>query len=296
MESKKRIYDSLPAHCYPKTILISHGDQRDDILRRLRENNFTFPLIAKPDVGGRGRGVKKLANAEELIQYLGQMPIDMLVQEFVPYEEEIGVFYFRYPAEKKGHISGIVGKEFLKVTGDGTSTVEQLLNKNKRHILQLSTLQQMFGAELRRVLPGGIEEVLVPYGNHARGALFTDDTHLLDAQLEDTIDKICQLIPDFYFGRLDIKFRSWNELKQGKAFSLIEVNGAGSEPTHMYDPNRTLWQAWKEIIKHWNILWRISMYNHRNGVRYLSWKEGVGMFREARRYDKRMDDLCKLTY
>jgi hypothetical protein len=39
-------------------------------------------------------------------------------------------------------------------------------------------------------------------------------------------------------------------------FSLIEVNGAGSEPTHMYDPRHSLLNAWKEIVKHWIILWR----------------------------------------
>jgi len=171
--------------------------------------------------------------------------------------------------------------------------VEELLKKDKRYILQLSTLQDMFGKELKRVLPKDMQEILVPYGNHARGALFTDDTHLVDKQLEETIDKICQRIPDFYFGRLDIRFSSWEELKEGKEFSLIEVNGAGSEPTHMYDPNRSLWQAWNEIIKHWNILWRISTRNHRNGVNYLSWKDGVQMFRSARRYDRVMDEACK---
>lgn len=293
MESKKKIYDLLPKEYYPKTILVAHNDTREQILETVRGNHFTFPLIAKPDIGGRGRGVRKISNEEELIQYIAQMPVDMLVQEFIPYEEEIGVFYFRYPGEQKGYISGIVGKQFLTVTGDGNSTVEELLKKDKRYILQLSTLQEMFGKELKRVLPKGVQEILVPYGNHARGALFTDDTHLIDQQLEETIDMICQRIPDFYFGRLDIRFRSWQELRAGQAFSLIEVNGAGSEPTHMYDPNRSLWQAWQEIIKHWNILWRISTRNHRNGVNYLSWKDGVQMFRSARRYDRVMDEACK---
>jgi len=82
------------------------------------------------------------------------------------------------------------------------------------------------------------------------------------------------------------------KLKECENFSLIEVNGAGSEPTHMYDPSRSLWQAWQEIVKHWMILWQISRSNHRLGVDYLSWNDGVRMFKGARRYNKMMDKLC----
>jgi len=207
MESKKKIYDLLPPSFYPKTILVKANEPREELLQKLRENNLIFPLIAKPDIGGRGRGVKKIDSEAELINYLKKFPVDMLVQEFISYDEEIGVFYYKYPGEKKGMISGIVGKEFLTVKGDGVSNIEELLSKQKRHILQLATLKTMFGNELQNVLPAGVEEVLVPYGNHARGALFVDSTHLADEQLVNAIDKICQSIPGFYFGRLDIKFQ-----------------------------------------------------------------------------------------
>jgi len=78
-------------------------------------------------------------------------------------------------------------------------------------------------------------------------------------------------------------------LKKGTDFSLIEVNGAGSEPTHMYDPRHSLFNAWKEIVKHWLILWRISRANHKRGVPYIKWKEGVKMFRDANRYDRELE-------
>jgi len=83
MESKKKIYDLLPPSFYPKTILVKANEPREELLQKLRENNLIFPLIAKPDIGGRGRGVKKIDSEAELINYLKKFPVDMLVQEFI---------------------------------------------------------------------------------------------------------------------------------------------------------------------------------------------------------------------
>jgi hypothetical protein len=286
MESKKKIYDILPSTLYPKTILVSASESREQLSRKIKDSNFSYPLIAKPDIGGKGKGVKKIFSEHELLDYLRQFPFDMLVQELINYDEEIGIFYYRYPGQRKGNISGLVGKHFLTVKGDGKSTIDELLRKEKRFILQLPALEELLGDQLHNVLSPGEECLLVPYGNHARGALFVDNTHWVDGDLVNTIDEICQQIPGFYYGRLDIRYSSLEKLKQGKEFSIIEVNGAGSEPTHMYDPRNSIFKAWKEIVRHWIILWKISKGNHQLGVKYMSHKEGVRMFREARAYDR----------
>ena len=293
MESKKKIYDILPPAFYPKTILVTPVESNHQIAERVNAAGFSYPLIAKPDVGGKGRGVKKIASEKELLEYLKRFPFDMLVQDLIPFEEEIGIFYFRNPREPKGKISGIVGKSFLTVKGDGQSTIEELLKKEKRYILQLPALMELLGDQVYTILPNDELRILVPYGNHARGALFVDNTDWVDQQLEETIDAICKQIPGFYFGRLDIRYRSLDLLKQGKDFSLIEVNGAGSEPTHMYDPRNSLFRAWKEIVKHWVILWRVSRENNRKGIPYMSRKEGIKMFRQAREYDRLIEKIEK---
>jgi hypothetical protein len=292
MESKKKIYDILPPGLYPKTILVIPAESADQLIHKVRSANFSYPLIAKPDIGGKGRGVKKIYSEQELVEYIKRFPFEMLVQEFVPYDEEIGVFYYRYPDKSEGNISGIVGKHFLAVKGDGKGTIEVLLRKEKRFILQLPALTELLGDQLHEVLAKGEEKLLVPYGNHARGALFVDNTHWIDEKFVESINAICKQIPGFYFGRLDIRFRSLEKLKEGKEFSLIEVNGAGSEPTHMYDPRNSIFKAWKEIIRHWIILWRISKGNHQRGVKYMSRKEGVQMFRQAREYDRVLERLA----
>ena len=199
---------------------------------------------------------------KELLGYASRSKVNFLVQEFIPYENEVGIFYYRFPNEEKGHISGIVKKEFLTVVGDGQSTITELLRKDKRSILQLPVLKKSYGNELSTILQVGEKRVLVPYGNHVRGAKFVDASNLIDNKLTHTIDAICSRVKGFYFGRLDIRFNSWEELKQGKNISIIELNGAGSEPTHMYDPKHSIIFAWAEIIRHWNILWEISRINH----------------------------------
>ena len=104
------------------------------------------------------------------------------------------------------------------------------------------------------ILAAGEKFLMVPYGNHARGAKFVDISHSIDAELTNTIDRICSGVNGFYFGRLDIRYNTWEELKEGKNFSIIELNGAGSEPTHIYDPRHSIFFAWREIIRHWVIL------------------------------------------
>jgi hypothetical protein len=48
----------------------------------------------------------------------------------------------------------------------------------------------------------------------------------------------------FYFGRIDVRFGSLPTLLRFESFRIIEINGTGSEPTHIWDPTRSLWDAW----------------------------------------------------
>src|ERR1700733_4828565 len=91
MESKKKIYDIMPSQYYPPTIYFTVGTNSHVIKMQLKKLNYQYPLIGKPDIGGRGRGVKKLHNEEELIDYAKKSTLDFLVQEFVPQPNEVGV-------------------------------------------------------------------------------------------------------------------------------------------------------------------------------------------------------------
>ncbi len=285
-ETKKEIHDLIPPAWRPKTIFFPKGSEPSDVLEQLQRAGFRFPLIGKPDMGGKGRGVKKLDKAEAVKSYVSDSLVNFHIQEFISYENEAGIFYYRFPNHSGGSISGIVHKEFLKVTGDGIQSIRELLKSSPRAILQLLRLEITESEMLDRILPPGENFTVVPYGNHARGALFIDDSASINPALISVMDEICAQIPCFYFGRLDIRYANRELLEQGKSFSILEVNGAGSEPTHMYDPRHSIFFAWKEIVRHWILLFKISRANHRLGHRYLSLTEGLQMFREDKENSK----------
>jgi len=287
MESKKEIYDLIPDEFYPPTLFFRTSTAAEQVLKQVKQENLKFPMVGKPDIGMKGMMVKKLENENDLLVYAANSKVNFLVQEFISYKNEVGIFYYRNPNEERGHISGIVKKEFLSVTGDGSSTVEQLLLKNKRYVLQLPILRNTETNKMNMVLQKNEELVLVPYGNHVRGAKFVDDSHLIGEELINSIDTVCKKVKGFYYGRLDIRYNTWEELKQGKSFSIIELNGAGSEPTHIYDPKHSIFWAWKEIIKHLNILYRISKLNHQlQKIPYLTTRMGLDMFKQNSEYIK----------
>jgi hypothetical protein len=287
-ESKKDLYQLIPADLQPKTIFFAQGADPAFVMEELNRNGFRFPLIGKPDIGGRGRGVKKLNDEDAVKAYVTNAGIDFHIQEFIAYENEMGIFYYRFPNSESGNISGIVHKEFLKVKGDGKQTVRDLLKTNTRAILQMKWLERTEPDTLNRMIPAGEDFVVVPYGNHARGALFLDESGSVNESLIRITDEVCRRIPGLHYGRLDIRYQSRELLEQGQSFSILEVNGAGGDPTHIYDPRHSLFFAWKEIIRHWIILFKISCANHRLGHRYLTVTEGIAMFRKEKEDSKRL--------
>lgn len=279
MESKMDIYNLIPNEHIPETIFVAKNSNPKQMLERILEAGIKFPFIAKPDIGMKAFGVEKIWNAKEFQDYCKKTPENFLVQELIPFTKEVGVFYVRMPGESKGKVTGIVSKEFLSVIGDGNSNILQLIKKDPRSHFQLKPLQKKFGATLNQVLPKGEEFILVPFGSHTRGAKFVDISHKLNDGILNTINSVCSRMNGFHYGRLDILYHSLEDLAAGKNFSVIEINGAGGEATHIYDPKHSLFFAWKEITRHWSYLNQISILNHREGHSYLSFSDGRAMLK-----------------
>ncbi len=290
-ESKKDIHAILPEGLYPQSLHFSIPADPEVVWQKMIQEGLLFPVMGKPDIGGRGRGVKKLNSRNDLDFYVKHATLDFHIQAFVPFEKEVGIFYYRYPGQQKGCISGIVRKEFLSVTGDGNSSVKELLMADSRGLVYLQQLEKSLKDNLSLVLEKGKVLIVSPYGNHARGSLFLDDSHLIDQALTEQMDTIAGKIPEFYFGRLDIRFKDWESLKRGEDFSLIEVNGAGAEPTHMYDPKHSIFFAWKEITRHMGIMNKISRMNHARGIPYLGFKAGREVFQKDKEISAKLDKM-----
>ena len=283
MESKKEIYDLIPSEYYPKTLLIEPTETLEAIQEKIKEAAIEFPLIAKPDIGLRGTAVKKIHNKQELAAYFSKANFNVLIQSLIPYENEIGLFYVKLP-NQPGKITGIVAKEFMILTGNGKNTIRELLHQDKRYLLQLEVLEEEYKDKLNTILSEGETINLVPYGNHCRGTKFVDASHEITPEMIESFNIICSQINGFHFGRMDIMYHSYEDLAQGKNFQIVEINGAISEPTHMYDPKHSLWFGWKELTRHFHYMYVISKHNRKKGANYLTFKEGVREFKKHQKY------------
>jgi len=272
-ESKINILNRIPAFYLPKTIFVEQGTiGKEAILKELKEQQITYPLIVKPDIGERGFLVEKIESEVALLAYHKQMPVPYLIQEFVSYPIEISVLYYRLPSANSGHITSFCIKETLKVTGDGTSTIESLMAAYPRAILQLPRFQKQFPSLLATIPSKGEIVELEPIGNHSRGTTFLNGNHHIDKQLVAVFDTVGFQMDNIYYGRFDMKCASIEQLKQGKDFKILEFNGIASEPAHIYQPGYSMFQAYKDLWQHWKIIYQISQEQAQKGVPAMSWK------------------------
>ena len=159
----------------------------------------------------------------------------------------------------------------MTFTGNGKSTLKELIEQNLRAFYRKEYLFKRFQNELNSVLQKDEKLLVEPIGNHSRGTTFLDGSSLKTSKLEETIDQIAKKIDGFYYGRIDLKAKSLEDFQNGN-FVILEINGANSEATHIYDPNFNLIKAYKEVIKHLNYQHKIAIQNHQLGVKWTDWK------------------------
>jgi len=269
-QSKFDILQSIDPAYRPKSILVKGKTAPNEVMAAFRKNGFEYPIVVKPNIGERGIKVEKIESNAELIRYHNDFSEDFIIQEFIPYEHEVGVLYYRYPGEKSGHISSVVIKGFLYLTGDGKHAFEQLLEKMPRAYSKLNYFREKFAGDLKRVLHKDEKVLLEPIGNHNRGTTFLNGNHLINEKLVHVFDKISESISGFYYGRFDIRVKSIEDLYEGKDIVILELNGVSSEPAHLYDPSYKLLRAYYDIACHMKIIYRIARENYRKGYKRAS--------------------------
>ena len=292
VESKFETIEKIPLAYRPKSVLIKAGTSGEQLAKLLEIKAITFPLIAKPDVGFRGLLVKKMDSLEEVKAYLNTYRIDFILQEFLDYPEEVGVLYYRDPSSEKGVVTSLTLKEFLDVKGDGQSTVHELVLQYPRAKLQLGRLKEQDPQLLNWIPDQGQSVNLGIIGNHSKGTRFINGNHLIDDALRDTFDQISNQVDGFYYGRFDIKCKSLDELKMGKSFKIIELNGVCSEPTHIYDAQQNSFlQSILDIKRHWGIIQQISQKQRQTGVQYWQPIKMMKSLLNLRTYTKHVKKL-----
>ena len=288
-EGKKEMYDQLPPQLVPRTIYIMHDLTYQEIIKKIRDAGFAYPFIVKPDVGMKGMLFRKIESEEQLIRYHERIPVEYIVQDLIELPVEVSVFYYRYPDQQKGRVSGFIHKELLQVKGNGASTLKELIQQHPRARFRMEEMEHRHGHRFNRVIAKDEIFYLSYAGNHNRGAHFTNLHKEIDEDLQNVFDELSHYTDKFFYGRYDIKTTSIEDLKKGKNFLILEFNGCGAEPNHIYDCGMSIWKAYGVILTHWKALYRISRYNHKNGVPYWSFKKGWDFLKQAREHFKMLE-------
>jgi len=230
---------------------------------------FAYPLVAKPDTGQRGAGVRRVRCEDALREYLARYPVSepLVLQQLVEQPGEAAILCHRFPNDPSMvRVTSLVVKEFPSVTGDGARTVRQLIGAGPwRGKFKTIFLAKQAGI-LETVPPAGAEIPLTFTGNHAQGAVFHDCTPRVTPALAQRFSTLAQSLGGVFYMRFDIRFRDQAALLRGEDFQILELNGAGGEPAHLYDPRR----AWREVnaILRWQYatLFEIGRQNLALGV------------------------------
>ncbi|NGP87978.1 alpha/beta fold hydrolase [Fodinibius halophilus] len=231
----------------------------------MEENSLSFPVVLKPDVGERGRGVKVIRNDHAMQIYLDEAQGDKIIQEYIA-GKEFGIFYYKIPGEQRGNIYSLTVKKLPKVTGNGQKTIEELILEDDRAVSMAKYHLRENEDHLYDVPEQGEEVTIVDLGTHARGAVFEEGSDLITDKLTEAMEQICKPVSGYYFGRFDIKAPSQEKLKNGEQLTVLEVNGVSSESTNIYDQRYSFWDAQQVLMKQWKLAFEIGKQNYLNGV------------------------------
>ncbi|MEW6304683.1 MAG: VTT domain-containing protein [Verrucomicrobiota bacterium] len=268
------------------------GTTAEERLVSLREiclrRNIEYPFVLKPDLGQRGAGVKVIRDEEQAREYLRQTNATLLVQRHAPGPHEVGIFYYRFPNETHGRIFAVTEKIFPVIVGDGHSTIAELIRRDARARFIAAKYLERFARRTDEKLAAGEELRLVQAGNHAQGCIFRNGLRLITPELTARIDEISRRLNGFYIGRYDIRYASESDLRAGKNFQIIELNGAAAEATNIYDARNTLSAAYRTLFQQWELVFAIGAANRSRGAQPMKpldiWRAWRGFCRAAQTY------------
>ena len=126
---------------------------------------------------------------------------------------------------------------------------------------------------------------LEPIGNHSRGTTFLNGNHFINEKLEAIFDEISNQMKGIHYGRFDMKCAS-SEAVQNGHFKVLEYNGVAAEPAHIYDPAYPIWKKYRDIYRHWKIIYNIYKIQRLQGIkpdRFADFKKSWAVYSDYMR-------------
>jgi hypothetical protein len=246
-----------------------------ELAAMLEGAGIDFPVVAKPNLGLCGYGVRKLDTLAALREYAVLFPAgqSLVLQQYLAQEHEAGIFYVRDPRSGAGRLIGLALRYYPRVQGDGNSTLGELIRKDPRAGRMLRSPAHACPHDLDSVPAAGQIVRLATIGSTRVGGLYRDGAALITDALTFAIDKIAREMPEFHFGRFDVRFNSARDVQAGHGFSIMEVNGAGSEAIHAWDPGIGLVAGLRMVFAKQRLLFEIGAANRKRGARPIGLRE-----------------------
>jgi membrane protein DedA with SNARE-associated domain len=249
---------------------------------------LSFPVVVKPDIGWRGFGVRRLDGPGDLATYLAAYPegARYLLQEYLPWAGEAAVFWLRRPGAAKGEIFSLTLRYYPFVVGDGHSTIRRLILACPRMRWKARELFDGNRDRLDQVPAVGESVRLAVVGSNRVAGLYIDGRRHATAALTERIEAICADIPEFHFGRFDLRFEDIDRLEAGEGFKIVEINGAGAEAVHIWDPEVSVLEGFRVLFEQQSLLFAIAAHNRARGFQPMGIR---GLFACQRRQEGLLD-------
>ena len=245
------------------------ADQARTCLAQADAAGIELPCVCKPDIGCRGVGVKLVRSPAQLAAVIAAYPpgAALLCQRLSRWAPEAGIFFVREPGSGRGRVVSMTFKYTPVVTGDGRRTLGELVAADAR----AGPLQHLYrrrnARDWERVLAPGERHRLVFSASHCRGAVFRDARAYITPALERAVTALMAGLPEFHYGRLDVKFPDLDALQEGRGLEILEINGASAESIHIWDRDARLREAWATLLWQYRTLFRLGAAQRRRGHR-----------------------------
>ena len=280
-DNKTEAYALIPDRYLPKMLVY---DFKVDLEKQIVEKTIEFPVVVKPNMGYKGYAVKECKDLKELQYFVSKLDQkkEWLIQEYIDLKHEYSVMYYYCPVSKIKGLTSVSSKKYPFVIGDGITSMEKLIDQYENPYVDKYYLREKWESKFDSIPAKNQKIELHHIGNYSRGSKFYSLMQESDDQLASAMHNIFSGRDEIYFGRFDIKANSMEHVRKGE-FKIMEINGAKSEPLHIYDPKYGFWSRIKDVRHHWKIMTRIVDERRAQGYQFPGNIEGLRSVQAVKR-------------
>lgn len=191
---------------------------KKDLLVQLKKNKH-FPAIVKPEVGNKGLGIKIVNTAAELQKYAKELYAanrNFMVQRLM-----FGTEYRVLIINHKVYV--VHAKEFPHVTGDGKSTIKQLLREVDKTKVDQNFLASYLKDHTLRLTSVAKKDEKVPYNITRKGSHSYYESADIPKSLQKWADQLCTDVSSPVIG-VDVFIP--DDFSKFKDYRIIEINAS----------------------------------------------------------------------